>query len=115
MARLPMVGLIALILLGGCRSPYVRATVRNQTDARVRLVEVDYPSASFGLQSLARGSEFTYRFKILGNGPTKVSWTDFQRNMRSATGPDLHEGQQGELVITLMPGGRAQWDERLSP
>ena len=115
MARWAVVGLAAIALLSGCRSPYVNATVRNETGARVTLVEVDYPSASFGRETLATGATFNYRFKILGSGAVKASWTDFQRGQRSATGPELHEGQQGDLVITLMPLGRAQWDARLTP
>ncbi len=47
------VGLAGLLLLAGCRSPYVSAKVMNETGGPVSLVEVDYPSASFGTESLA--------------------------------------------------------------
>lgn len=106
-------GLVGVVLAGGCRSPYVNATVKNETGARVRLVEVDYPSASFGQESLAAGAVYTYRFKILGSGAMKVSWTDFRRGQHTAVGPELHEGQQGQLAITLTPTG-AQWSEQLT-
>lgn len=107
-------GLAGLVWLGGCESPYVSATVRNETGGPVSLVEVDYPSAGFGRESLAAGATYPYRFKVLGSGATKVSWTDAQRKQHSATGPDLHEGQHGQLGITLTPTG-AQWDARLTP
>ena len=108
------VGLAAVVLAAGCKSPYVNATVKNDTGAAVRLVEVDYPSASFGRESLAAGAVYPYRFKILGSGATKVSWTDAERKEHTSKGPDLQEGQQGQLEITLTPTG-AQWDAQLTP
>jgi len=109
-----IVGLVGLVLVGGCKSPYVSATVTNDTGAAVTLVEVDYPSASFGRESLAAGGTYPYRFKILGSGAVKVSWTDAQRNPHTSAGPELHEGQQGQLDITLTPSG-AQWSQQLTP
>lgn len=106
--------LLGLLFVTGCTSPYVSATVRNETGAPVTLVEVDYPSASFGRESLAAGAIYPYRFKILGSGATKVSWTDAQRKDHSTTGPDLHEGQKGQLTITLTASG-AQWNAQLTP
>jgi hypothetical protein len=105
--------LAAVVLVGGCKTPYVTTTVKNDTGAVVTLVEVDYPSASFGRESLAAGATYPYRFKIIGSGATKVSWTDAARKQHTANGPDLHEGQQGLLAITLTPTG-AQWSEQLT-
>ncbi|HEV2576742.1 MAG TPA: hypothetical protein VGU25_05985 [Acidobacteriaceae bacterium] len=109
-----LAGLVAVLSLSGCKSPYVSATVRNDTGAAVTLVEVDYPSASFGRESLIAGASYPYRFKILGSGATKVSWTDAQHKQHTGAGPDLHEGQQGSLTITLTPAG-AQWSPQLTP
>jgi hypothetical protein len=107
-------GMAAIVLAAGCRSPYVSTTVKNDTGAAVTLVEVDYPSASFGRESLAAGAVYPYRFKVLGSGVMKVSWTDAARKEHTATGPDLHEGQKGLLTITLTPEG-AQWSPQLTP
>ena len=109
-----ILGLAGVLSLGGCKSPYVSATVTNETGGPVTLVEVDYPSASFGRESLAAGAVYPYRFKVLGSGATKVSWTDTQRKDHTSAGPDLHEGQQGQLAITLTPTS-AQWDAHLTP
>jgi len=103
---------LALIACSGCASKYVQAAVRNQTGSGVTLVEVDYPSASFGKETLANGAEYDYRFKILGSGPTKVLWTDAQRNQHEIAGPELEEGQQGSLIVTLTPSD-AKWDVHL--
>jgi hypothetical protein len=105
-------GMVALMGVCGCASKYVQAAVRNQTGEAITLVEVDYPSASFGKESLAVGAEYDYRFKILGSGPTKVLWTDANRVEHTIAGPQLDEGQQGTLIVTLTTNG-ASWDAQL--
>jgi hypothetical protein len=103
------VALLALAGLSGCKSAYIQARIHNATDARVTLVEVDYPSASFGTESLAPGGDFNYRLQVLGSGETKVLWTDAAHRAHTVAGPTLHEGESGSLVITLADG-TAQWD-----
>jgi hypothetical protein len=98
--------------LGGCHSAFVQAAVINHSGQRVHLFEVDYPSASFGGGELAEGATFRTRFKILGSGTTKILWTDAAEHDHTVVGPDLHEGQEGALVITLTPTG-ASWDTQL--
>ena len=112
MRLLGVVVTAGLLALAGCRSPYVEADVINATGAPVTLVEVDYPSASFGVGSLAAGATYHYRFKVLGSGATKVLWTDSQQHDHSVAGPQLHEGQQGSLTVTI-DQERASWKEQL--
>lgn len=100
------------LCLTGCRSAYVEADVRNATGDQITLVEVDYPSASFGKELLADGATYHYRFKILGSGATKVSWTDAVHHEHSVPGPELHEGEEGHLTVTLS-GRTAVWDSQL--
>jgi len=100
--------------LAGCRSHYVAADVKNSSGATVSLVEVDYPSASFGQQSLAAGASYHYRFKILGDGPTKILWTDAEHNDHTVSGPSLQEGQEGTLTVTIT-GATALWSTHLRP
>jgi hypothetical protein len=104
----------ALFALSACRSAFVSATLSNHSGGPVSLLEVDYPTASFGRESLPADATFTYRFKILGNGPTKVTWTDAAHHEHTSTGPELHEGQQGQLGIELTPSG-ASWSPHLAP
>jgi hypothetical protein len=107
-------GLLLLAVAGtvGCKSAFVEADVINATAAPVSLVEVDYPSASFGVGSLAAGATYHYRFKILGSGATKVMWTDAARRDYSSVGPQLHEGEQGTMTVTIL-GGTAEWETHL--
>jgi hypothetical protein len=97
----------------GCHSAFVEATVSNRTGEPVSVVEVDYPSASFGTETLGAGKEFHYRFKVQGDGNLKVLWTDAQQHDHTANGPALHEGAEGGLGIVLEPGGRVDWNETL--
>lgn len=105
---------IALAGLTGCHSRYVETDVKNDSGAAVSLVEVDYPSASFGTESLASGAVYHYRFKILGDGPTKIQWTDAQRQDHAVSGPSLQEGQEGTLTVTIT-GSTALWNTQLRP
>ena len=98
----------SLLFATGCHSAYIETTLRNATGHAITLVELDYPSASFGTQSLAPNQDFHYRFKILGSGDLKLTYTDFNNQDRKANGPALHEGDEGTLLITVTPSG-AQW------
>ena len=107
------VGLVAVMLgTAGCHSAYVEAVVRNGTAAPVSLVELDYPTASFGTQTLAPGGEYRYRFKVLGSGKVKLLWTDTKNVEQHADGPELQEGDEGSLAVTLAPAGVA-WDAKV--
>ncbi len=99
----PLLTLAGLLGLTGCHSAMVDATVQNRSGDLVTLVEVDYPSASFGDQNLASGADFHYRFKILGSGALKMTYTDIHRQTHSSTGPVLEEQAEGLLTITIMP------------
>ena len=46
----------ALAWASGCHSYHVDVTVENRTGGAIQLLEVDYPSASFGADSLAAGA-----------------------------------------------------------
>jgi len=107
----------ALLLLGlaGCHSAHVEVTVENRTGAEVRLLEVDYPSASFGADSLAAGSTMHYRIQLQGTGPVKVQYSAPDKSQPQATGPALSAGEEGRLTIVLLPGGKAEFRPELHP
>jgi len=102
-----------MLLLAGCHSRYIAATVTNRTGSPLSTVEVDYPSASFGVDTLADGATYSYRFKIIGSGPTAVLWTDSSHRDHKVPGPSLHEGDEGTLAITIGPGAPPAWDLHL--
>ncbi len=109
------VAVVPVVLLSACHSYHIDATIENRTGAPVQLIEVDYPSASFGVDSLAAGVVFHYRFQVRGSGPLKLSYTPANEKQVQLTGPALTEGQQGQLEIVLSPGGKAEFHPQLTP
>ena len=110
-----MLLLPALTLLYGCHSSHIDATVENRTGAAIELLEVDYPSASFGADNLAAGADYHYRLHVRLRGPVKVQYTDpSSHQVRQITGPELAEGQEGRLEIVLLPAGKAEFHPDLS-
>jgi hypothetical protein len=107
--------LSALALAAGCHSYHIETTVENRTGAAIQLLEVDYPSASFGADSLAAGAVFHYRIQLRGSGPLKVQYTAGEGHPVQIDGPTLSEPQQGGLQIVLLPGGNAEFHPQLTP
>jgi hypothetical protein len=112
--------LLAAILLPvlaaatGCHSFHVETTVENRTGDAIQLLEVDYPSASFGAGLLAAGADFHYRIQLRGSGPIKVQYTTRDLRQVQIEGPTLAEPQEGRLEIVLLPAGKAEFHPQLS-
>jgi sugar (pentulose or hexulose) kinase len=108
-----VVAFAALLTLAGCHSAYIATTISNRTPEPLSLIEVDYPSASFGTQTLAPGQEFHYRFKVLGGGATTILWTDAAHHDQKNSGPPLREGDEGTLTITFNSSANPAWNLQL--
>jgi hypothetical protein len=111
---LSLVLLLFPVLLGGCRSAFVSATITNHSGSPVSLIEVDYPSASFGVGSLAPQATFSYRFKIQGSGPIRIQFNDASGKAHTASGPNLAEGDQGSLGISIDESNNVSWVPHLA-
>jgi hypothetical protein len=98
-----------------CHSYHIDATIENRTGADIQLLEVDYPSASFGADHLASGASYHYRFQVRGSGPIKITYTGPDQKQVQIAGPTLVERQQGQLKIVLLPAGKAQFQPQLTP
>jgi hypothetical protein len=112
-----LAGVLAAVLfwIAGCHSYHIETTVENRTGGAIQLLEVDYPSASFGADKLAAGELFHYRIQLRGNGPLKVLFTGSDGQPRQIEGPVLAEPQEGRLEIVLLPGGKAEFHPQLTP
>lgn len=106
---------LSAFLFSACHSYHIDATVENHTGAPIQLLEVDYPSASFGADSLAAGANFHYRFQVNGSGQLKVSYTTANGKTVQISGPTLADRQQGKLEIVLDPSGKAEFHPQLTP
>jgi hypothetical protein len=116
MRRLAIPFCCALLLVGlsGCQSPWVQATVVNDQDTPVNLVEVNYPGGSFGIQSIAAHSNFRYRFHILLNDAITMDFTDAASHNHTAKGPQLNQGEAGTLRIAIEADNTVLWTPALA-
>ena len=115
---LAVAGVAGLITLGGCHSYHIETTVENRTGGAIELLEVDYPSASFGVDHLASGAQYHYRIQLRGSGPLKVQYVtgaSREGQLTEVAGPVVAERQEGRLEIVLLPGGKAEFHPELSP
>jgi len=113
--RLILLAVVASLPLAGCHSKYVEATITNRTGEPLSVVQVDYPSASFGTQMLKPGQAFHYRFKLVGSGPVKLSFTDAKQKDHHQDGPQMQEGQEGRLEIDFPAQDHAEFHVSLHP
>jgi hypothetical protein len=105
---------LTLFPVTACHSFHIDTTIENRTGAPIQLLEVDYPSASFGADRLDAGAIFHYRFQVRGSGPLTLEYTDMKEQQVRITGPSLAERQQGQLQIVLLPGGKAEFHPQLT-
>jgi hypothetical protein len=104
-----------LFPISACHSYHIDATIENRTGGTVTLLEVDYPTASFGTDTLVADGVFHYRLQTRGNGPVKVQYTTSGGSTPQVTGPTLYEKQEGSIEIVLLPDGKAEFHPKLSP
>ena len=112
---LVVITLATLLPTAACHSYHIETTVENHTGAAIQLLEVDYPSASFGADALPSGADFHYRIQLRGSGPLKVQYTAGEGHSIQINGPTLSEPQQGQLQIILLPVGKAEFHPQLTP
>lgn len=112
---LGLAALATLIFTVGCRSKLVEVRVVNSGTTDLHNVEVDYPSASFGMSNLAPGATYDYRIQLQDAGRMKVEFSDGKEQPHSGKGPYVQEGQQGTLTLTLDASGKNEWVPQLHP
>ena len=113
-ARCCFLGLMPAMALAGCHSLHIEVAVENRTGGPIRLLEVDYPNASFGADALGAGATFHYRIQVQGSGPLKVQYAGSGERQVQIQGPALAEQQEGTLAIVLLPDGKANFEPHLS-
>lgn len=107
--------LFCTIALSACRSYHIDVTVTNNTGSTVSLLEVDYPTASFGADTLAAGANFHYVIQTRGSSPMKVQYAAANGRQIQITGPTLYEKQAGKIEVILLPDGKAEFHPSLKP
>jgi len=100
---------MGLLTVSGCKSYWIDANVENQTGRPIHELEVDYPSASFGTNSLAPGAAFHYRFQVRDSGAVRVNYVSVDGKTVHVDGIELDEQVQGQLTIRLLPGEKVDF------
>jgi hypothetical protein len=103
-----------LVLLAGCRSPWVQCTIVNHEETPVSLVEVNYPGGSFGVQTITAAASYHYRFHALSTDTLSIDFTDATRHSHTVSGPELKQNQEGSLLIDIQPGNQVTWTPALT-
>ena len=103
-----------MALAAGCQSPWIRCTIVNHESGPVSLVEVDYPGGSFGVQTIAAGASYRYRFHALTSDVLSLDFTDASRHSHTVKGPEIEQGQEGTLGIEIAPDGQVHWTAALT-
>lgn len=106
--------LASLALLGGCHSPWIQCTIVNRQSTPVSLVQVSYPGGSFGVQTIAAGGSYHYRFRNLSNEQVSIDFTDAAHRDHTVKGPGLESGQEGTLRIDIEPDNHVIWSPSLT-
>jgi hypothetical protein len=91
--------LIVTFLATGCRSRVISIRLVNESPQPVSMIVVDYPAATFGVNSLAPGKTFQYRFKPVDTGALKIQFTNSQGVVHKVTGPTVAKNQEGSMEI----------------
>ena len=99
----------AMLAFIGCKSYWIDARIENQTGQAVHELEVDYPSASFGTNTLPPGAAMQYRLQVRGSGSVRVEFTTADGRTSHAQGLTLEERQRGKLTIRLLPQGKVDF------
>ncbi|MGA9129910.1 MAG: hypothetical protein WB425_17380 [Terracidiphilus sp.] len=105
---------LALAPVSGCHSYHIEMTIENRTGGAIQLLEVDYPSASYGANSLAAGATLPYRIQVRGSGPLKVAYTASDGRQIQTEGPTLAEREGGSVEVVLLPGGKVEFHPQLT-
>jgi hypothetical protein len=93
--------LLLMAALAGCRSHVIRVIVINVSSQPVTTIAIEYPGASFGINSLAPGKEFPYTIKPTETGALKVQFTDAAGKEHRASVGQLQKNDEGAITLRL--------------
>jgi hypothetical protein len=93
---------VTALLLAGCsHSRVIKVNLINTSAEKLSNIIVDYPSATFGIPSLAAGKTFQYTIKPTENGAMDIEFTDAQGKIRRFPGPAIRKDDEGTMEIRL--------------
>ena len=100
--------LLLILVVNGCtHSHVIQVTVTNTSNEKISNIAIEYPEASFGINSLGPGKSYQYRIKPTSAGPLKIAFLNSQAQDRVSTGPVVHKDDEGSIEIRVTQDGAA--------
>jgi len=93
------VALLVVLVLSGCRSRVIQVTLINTSQQNISTIIIDYPQATFGVNTLSPDKTFSYSIKPLDTGALKVQFTNALGVKHTSYGPLLHKGDEGSIQV----------------
>jgi hypothetical protein len=93
--------LIFMIAMAGCRARVVKISLTNASAEPIKTIIVDYPSATFGKDTLAPRETYFSLVKPVDKGPITVRFTDAQGVGHAYKSVSLEPGDDGWVSIKL--------------
>ena len=107
-SRIRVLLLLFLVLSAAAactHSRVLKITVTNTSTEKLSTIVIDYPDASFGINSLEPGKSFDYKIKPTGTGALKIEFLNAQGADHVAAGPVVHKNDEGSIQIRLTRDG----------
>jgi len=101
MKSLRAVALVFVMALAGCRARVVKIILTNTSAEPIKTIIVDYPTATFGKDTLAPRETYFSLVKPVDKGPIKVRFTDAQGGNHAYESISLEQGDDGSVNIRL--------------
>ncbi len=95
------VALVFVMAMAGCRAHVVKISLTNTSAGPIRTIIVDYPTATFGKDTLAPRETYFSLVKPVDKGPIKVRFTDAQGVSHTYESVSLEPGDDGSVDIKL--------------
>jgi hypothetical protein len=97
---------LVLSFVNACtRSRVIKVTVTNTSTEKLALIVIDYPDATFGINSLEAGKSFEYKIKPTGTGALKIEFFDSHGVDHVAAGPVVHKNDEGSIRVSVTQDG----------
>jgi hypothetical protein len=93
--------LVFVMALSGCRARVVKIILTNTSAEPIKTIIVDYPTATFGKDTLAPHETYFSLIKPVDKGPIKVRFTDAQGVNHTYESISLEQGDDGSVNIKM--------------
>jgi len=102
----------SLVILAGCRTPWVSSTIQNNSGGALHDVELSYPKATFGVTTIEAGQSFAHPFLVTAEGRLQLTFSDAQFKHHVVQGPLVHAKEARNFNIVVGPDDTVVWQER---